>query len=68
MRDELQKRFGYRPPTIETKLAIFGRSSARVYGVDIEAKRGPIPRDWIDRLRMVYRVGRYLSGLMRTMG
>lgn len=36
---------------IEVKRKIFGLNSARVYGVDPEAHRNPLPGDYVDRLK-----------------
>jgi hypothetical protein len=37
------------------KAKIFGLNAAPVYGVDVKAKRAPIPGDYLERLRMKYR-------------
>ena len=49
------KQFGYVSLSPEVKAKIFGLNAARVYGVDPQAKRNPIPGDYIDRLRKLYR-------------
>ena len=54
MPESLMERFGYKPLTVEVKRQIFGLNGARVYGVDAEAKRNPIPDDYIDRLQKLY--------------
>ena len=51
MPEVLMKKFGWKPLTREVKEKIFGLNAARVYKVDVKAKRGPIPDDYIDRLR-----------------
>jgi uncharacterized protein len=55
MPDELTKRFGWKPLTDEVKRGIFGLNAARVYGVDPEAKRNPLPSDYLERLRRMYK-------------
>lgn len=55
MPESLARQFGYEPLTDEVKLKIFGLNAARLYGVDPKAKRGPIPDDYIDRLRKEYK-------------
>ncbi len=54
MPEDLMKRFGYKPLTVEVKRKIFGLNGARLYGVDPKAKRNPIPGDFVDRLRKQY--------------
>lgn len=34
--------------------SIFGLHAARVYGVDPEAKRNPMPSDYLEKLRTTY--------------
>jgi predicted TIM-barrel fold metal-dependent hydrolase len=55
MPEPLAKRFGYKPLTAEVKRKILGLNAARVYGVDPAAKVGPMPDDYIDRLRKTYK-------------
>ena len=55
MPESLMKQFGYVPLTKEVKAQIFGLNAARIYGVDPQAKRNPIPGDYVDRLRTVYK-------------
>jgi predicted TIM-barrel fold metal-dependent hydrolase len=52
---ELQNRFGYKPLNDDVKAKIFGLNAARVYGVDPQAKRTPIPADYLERLKKQYR-------------
>ncbi len=54
MPEALMKQFGYKPLTNQVKLQIFGLNSARLYRVDPKAKRGPIPDDYVDRVRKEY--------------
>ena len=54
MPQELMTRFGYKPLTDEVKAKIFGLNSARVYGVDVNAKLNSIPEDAITKLKEKY--------------
>ena len=54
MPGELMERFKYKPLTPEVKRLIFGLNAARVYGIDPQAVRGPVPKDYIDRLKKLY--------------
>jgi uncharacterized protein len=49
--EPLAKRFGYSPLTTAVKRKILGLNAARLYGVDPEARRNPLPGDYVDRLR-----------------
>ena len=40
--------------TRATKEQIFGLNAARVFGVDVDAKRNEIPRDYLSRMKMAY--------------
>ncbi len=51
----LMERFGYRPLTADVKRQIFGLNAARIYRIDPETKRHPIPGDYIDQLRALSR-------------
>jgi len=55
MPDELRKRFGWKPLTGDVKRRIFGLNAARIYGVDPVAKRNPVPGDYIEKLRRMYK-------------
>jgi uncharacterized protein len=55
MPQDLQKRFGWKPLTDDLKRQIFGLNAARVYGVDPEAKRNPMPGDYLEKLRKMYK-------------
>ena len=54
MPPELMRRFGYKPLTTEVKRKIFGLNAARVYGIDPQAKRNPVPSDYVEKLRKMY--------------
>ena len=51
----LTERFGYGPLTEDVKSQIFGLAAAKVYGIDPEARRNPVPGDYIDQLQKLYR-------------
>ncbi len=55
MPEPLIRRFQYAPLTDDVKRRIFGLNAARIYGVDPKARRNPVPGDYIDRLRRLYR-------------
>ena len=52
---QLMKQFGYKPLTNDIKRQIFGLNAARVYGVDPKARRNPVPHDYIDKLKDLYK-------------
>jgi hypothetical protein len=45
---------GYRPLTRQVKEQIFGLNAARVFGVDVNAKRNEIPKDYLSQIKMSY--------------
>jgi predicted TIM-barrel fold metal-dependent hydrolase len=51
----LMERFGYRPLTADVKRQIFGLNAARIYRIDPETQRNPIPGDYVDQLRELSR-------------
>jgi len=55
MPEGFTKRFGWKPLTNDLKRQIFGLNAARVYGIDPEAKRNPMPTDYIEKLRRMYK-------------
>jgi uncharacterized protein len=55
MPDSLMKQFGYAPLSKEIKAKIFGLNAARVYGVDPQARRNPVPGDYVDRMKKLYK-------------
>jgi uncharacterized protein len=55
MPESLMKRFGYGPLTPEVKAQILGLNAARVYGIDPNAHRNPVPPDYVSKLRAAYR-------------
>ena len=50
----LTERHGYAPLTRAVKEQIFGRNAARVFGVDVDAARHEIPKDYVSRMKMAY--------------
>ena len=52
--DELCKKFGYAKLTQEDKAKIFGLNAAKLYGIDVEAKRNALPKDALERLKSAY--------------
>lgn len=55
MPDRLIERHGYEPFTPEVKARIFGLNAARLFGVDVNARRNELPADYLSRLKMAYR-------------
>jgi predicted TIM-barrel fold metal-dependent hydrolase len=52
--DEFCEKFGYKKITKEDKAKIFGLNAARLYGIDVKAKRKALPADAISRLKTAY--------------
>jgi predicted TIM-barrel fold metal-dependent hydrolase len=52
--DELCAKFSYKKLTKEDKGKIFGLNAARIYGVDVEAKRKALPADALSKFKMAY--------------
>ena len=44
----------YAPLTRTVKEQIFGLNAARVFGVDVNARRNEIPKDYLSRMKMAY--------------
>ena len=55
MPQSLMTQFGYGPLTTEVKRQIFGLNAASLYRVDPKAKRNPVPGDYVDRLKQLYK-------------
>ena len=51
---ELVERHGYAPLTRTVKEQIFGLNAARLFGIDVNAKRNEIPTDYLTRMKMAY--------------
>jgi predicted TIM-barrel fold metal-dependent hydrolase len=52
--DELCEKFGYKKLTKEDKAKIFGLNAARLYGINVKAKRNALPADTLERLKTAY--------------
>jgi len=52
--DELCEKFGYKKLTKEDKAKIFGLNAAKIYGVDVNAKRNALPKDALSKFKMAY--------------
>jgi uncharacterized protein len=50
----LVEKHRYAPLTRGEKEQIFGLNAARVFGVDVTAKRNEIPKDYLSRMKMAY--------------
>jgi len=51
---ELADKHRYPRLTREVKAKIFGLNAARLFGVDVQAKRNEIPKDYLSRVKMAY--------------
>jgi predicted TIM-barrel fold metal-dependent hydrolase len=52
--DALIEKHSYAPLTRQVKEQIFGLNGARVFGVDVEAKRNELPSDYLSRIKIAY--------------
>jgi hypothetical protein len=52
--DEICEKFGYSKISKEDKAKIFGLNAARIYGIDVNAKRNALPADALARLKVAY--------------
>jgi uncharacterized protein len=52
--DEVANKYGYRKLTPEIKAKVFGLNAARVYKLDVKAKRDAIKNDQVEQLRSEY--------------
>ncbi|HEX5855730.1 MAG TPA: amidohydrolase family protein [Thermoanaerobaculia bacterium] len=52
--DALIEKHGYAPLTRPVKEQIFGLNAARLFNVDVKAKRNEIPKDYLSRIKMSY--------------
>jgi len=52
--DEMCEKFGYKKITKEDKAKIFGLNAARLYNVDVKAKRNALPADALEKLKVAY--------------
>jgi predicted TIM-barrel fold metal-dependent hydrolase len=54
MREDIAKQYGYKQITPEIKAKIFGLNAARLYKIDVKAKRSAIKNDKIAEMREEY--------------
>ncbi|MFN7925264.1 MAG: amidohydrolase family protein [Bryobacteraceae bacterium] len=52
--DEYCEKFGYKKLSKKDKAKILGLNAAKLYGIDVKKKRGPLPADALDRLKTAY--------------
>jgi uncharacterized protein len=52
--DELCEKFGYKKITKEDKAKILGLNAAKLYKVDVKAKRNPLKADALDQMKIAY--------------
>jgi predicted TIM-barrel fold metal-dependent hydrolase len=52
--DEFCEKFGYKKLTNQDKAKIFGLNAAKLYKIDVHAKRKALPPDALDRLKTAY--------------
>jgi hypothetical protein len=52
--DAVCEKFGYAKLTKDDKAKIFGLNAARLYGVDVSARRNALPGDTLSRLKTAY--------------
>ena len=63
--EDLQKKHGFAPlgpATGKVKRALFGLNGARVFGVDVDAQRNPMPADYKDKLAEIKAEYRAMGG------
>jgi uncharacterized protein len=52
--DELCEKFGYKKLSKDDKAKIFGLNAARIYDIDVNAKRNALPKDALSKLKVTY--------------
>jgi hypothetical protein len=52
--DALLERHGYAPLTRTVKEQVFGLNAARLFRVDVAAKRNELPADYLGKMKMAY--------------
>nr|MDQ3010075.1 amidohydrolase [Acidobacteriota bacterium] len=52
--DEMCEKFGYKKITKEDKAKIFGLNAAKLYKVDVKAKRNALPADALEKVKIAY--------------
>ena len=53
--DEVSEKFGYQKLTKDDKAKIFGLNAAKLYKVDVEAKRNPLPSEALTKFKVAYK-------------
>lgn len=53
--DEMCERFGYQKLTKEDKAKVFGLNAARIYGIDVNAVRKPLPNNAWEKFKVEYK-------------
>jgi predicted TIM-barrel fold metal-dependent hydrolase len=51
---EMCEKFGYKPITKEDKAKIFGLNAAKIYGVNVKAKRNALKQDSLEQMKIAY--------------
>ena len=54
MPEKLQETYGYPALTKDLKAKIFGLNAAKLFKVDVEAKRKDLPKDYLSHIKMAY--------------
>ncbi|HEX9003760.1 MAG TPA: amidohydrolase family protein [Blastocatellia bacterium] len=52
--DQMCEKFGYKKITKEDKAKIFGLNAAKLYNIDVKAKRKALPADALEKLKTAY--------------
>lgn len=52
--DEMCTKFGYKKITKEDKARILGLNAAKLYNIDVKAKRKALPADALEKMKIVY--------------
>ena len=52
--DELCQKFGYKKISKQDKANILGLNAAKIYGIDVKAKRNALPSDALEKLKLAY--------------
>jgi predicted TIM-barrel fold metal-dependent hydrolase len=52
--DELCEKFGYKKISKDDKAKILGLNAAKIYGIDVKAKRNAMPSDALEKLKLAY--------------
>ena len=52
--DDMCQKFGYKKITKQDKARIFGLNAAKIYNVDVKAKRNALPADTLEKMKISY--------------